>query len=384
MTSGGDAGKVPPDADCVDAFGRLIVKDRIWGKIGECRRFAASVNTMWRNPLFIVGIGLVVVAFAIVVNLTSPDDGKDDDAARPPAQALTAPSKGTSGAATDRVVRTGDPNLPTFDVVRVSPTGDTVIAGRAAPDATVIIKDGQTEIGRITADDKGEWVYLPSDPLPPGNRYLSLETVGPDGKILTSPDVVVLAVPERTDTGPLVAEERTTEPLAIRMPREGEGPSSLIQGDGPQKIEFDISAVDYTPAGRVIVSGRAPTGDSVALYMDDTPLGTAQADAQNRWSLTLKDKVSPGVHKLKAERISPAGKVLGRVSIPFRQEEIMPNLAAGQVVVVQPGNSLWRIARRVYGEGVQYTIIYRANKQQIGDPDLIYPGQVFQVPKPAN
>ena len=325
-----------------------------------------------------------MVAFAIVVNLTSPDDGKDDDAARPPAQALTAPSKGTSGAATDRVVRTGDPNLPTFDVVRVSPTGDTVIAGRAAPGATVIIKDGQTEIGRITADDKGEWVYLPSDPLPPGNRYLSLETVGPDGKILTSPDVVVLAVPERTDTGPLVAEERTTEPLAIRMPREGEGPSSLIQGDGPQKIEFDISAVDYTPAGRVIVSGRAPTGDSVALYMDATPLGTAQPDAQNRWSLTLKDKVSPGVHKLKAERISPAGKVLGRVSIPFRQEEIMPNLAAGQVVVVQPGNSLWRIARRVYGEGVQYTIIYRANKKQIGDPDLIYPGQVFQVPKPAN
>ncbi|MEP1031097.1 MAG: LysM peptidoglycan-binding domain-containing protein, partial [Alphaproteobacteria bacterium] len=67
-----------------------------------------------------------------------------------------------------------------------------------------------------------------------------------------------------------------------------------------------------------------------------------------------------------------------------RQDEIMPNLAAGQVVIVQPGNSLWRIARRVYGEGVQYTIIYRANKQQIGDPDLIYPGQVFQVPKPAN
>ena len=62
----------------------------------------------------------------------------------------------------------------------------------------------------------------------------------------------------------------------------------------------------------------------------------------------------------------------------------MPNLADGQVVVVQPGNSLWRIARRVYGEGVQYTIIYSANKQQIGNPDLIYPGQVFQVPKPSN
>ena len=49
-------------------------------------------------------------------------------------------------------------------------------------------------------------------------------------------------------------------------------------------------------------------------------------------------------------------------------------------VVVQPGNSLWRIARRVYGEGPRYTVIYQANQEQIRDPDLIYPGQIFTVP----
>ena len=270
-------------------------------------------------------------------------------------------------------------------MVRVSPTGDAVIAGRAAPGATVIIKDGQTEIGRISADDKGEWVYLPNDPLPPGNRYLSLETIGPNGEVLTSPDVVVLAVPERSETGPLVAQERTTEPLAIQMPRLGEGPSRLIQGDGPQKIEFDISAVDYTPTGRVIISGRAPSGDGVRLFLDGDELQSTTATEQNRWSITLKDKVPPGVHKLSAERLAAAdGKVISRVSIPFRQDETMPNLADGESIIVQPGNSLWRIARRVYGEGVQYTIIYRANKTQIDNPDLIYPGQVFQVPKPTN
>ena len=336
---------------------------------------------MWRNPLFIVGLGVVVVAFAIVVNLTSPDDKEDDVR---PAAALTAPDKAAPKTAPDRPAKLGQSDLPTFDVVRVSPTGDTVIAGRAAPGATVIIKDGQTEIGRVTADDKGEWVYIPNDPLPPGNRYLSLETIGPDGKVLASSDVVVLAVPERADTGPFVAEERTTEPLAIQMPRAGEGPSRLIQGDGPQKIDFDISAVDYTPSGRVIISGRVPSGDQVALYLDNAPLGKTDGDAQNRWSMTLKDKVAPGVHTLKAERLDAGGKVIGRVSIPFRQEESMPNLASGEAIVVQPGNSLWRIARRVYGEGVQYTIIYSANKQQINDPDLIYPGQVFKVPKQTN
>jgi nucleoid-associated protein YgaU len=48
--------------------------------------------------------------------------------------------------------------------------------------------------------------------------------------------------------------------------------------------------------------------------------------------------------------------------------------------VVQPGNSLWKLARESYGQGVRYTVIYEANKEQISNPDLIYPGQVFAVP----
>ena len=56
-------------------------------------------------------------------------------------------------------------------------------------------------------------------------------------------------------------------------------------------------------------------------------------------------------------------------------------LADDQTFVVQPGNSLWRIARRSYGEGLRYTVIYEANKDHIRDPDLIYPGQVFVIPQ---
>ncbi|HUF45540.1 MAG TPA: LysM peptidoglycan-binding domain-containing protein, partial [Aestuariivirgaceae bacterium] len=49
-------------------------------------------------------------------------------------------------------------------------------------------------------------------------------------------------------------------------------------------------------------------------------------------------------------------------------------------VVIQPGNNLWRISRVIYGRGVEYTVIYEANREQIRDPDLIYPGQIFATP----
>ena len=47
---------------------------------------------------------------------------------------------------------------------------------------------------------------------------------------------------------------------------------------------------------------------------------------------------------------------------------------------MQPGANLWRIALSRYGEGASYTLIYQANRAQIRDPNLIYPGQVFSVP----
>ena len=49
-------------------------------------------------------------------------------------------------------------------------------------------------------------------------------------------------------------------------------------------------------------------------------------------------------------------------------------------MTVQPGFTLWGIARSNYGRGVLYVQIYEANQDQIRDPDLIYPGQIFTIP----
>jgi len=86
------------------------------------------------------------------------------------------------------------------------------------------------------------------------------------------------------------------------------------------------------------------------------------------------------VYELRADHVDDKRKVLNRVSIPFSRAPNMTGVPADRQVVVQPGNSLWRIARRIYGTGFDYAVIYRANKDQINDPDLIYPGQVFELP----
>ena len=64
----------------------------------------------------------------------------------------------------------------------------------------------------------------------------------------------------------------------------------------------------------------------------------------------------------------------------FRVSDICQT-ASGGSYVVRRGNSLWVIARQLFGEGFRYTAIYSANRDQIRDPNKIYPGQTFKLPK---
>lgn len=63
-----------------------------------------------------------------------------------------------------------------------------------------------------------------------------------------------------------------------------------------------------------------------------------------------------------------------------RTIEQAPLASTPGAVIIRRGDTLWRISRRTYGQGVRYTTIYLANRSQIQNPDRIQPGQVFSVP----
>ena len=54
---------------------------------------------------------------------------------------------------------------------------------------------------------------------------------------------------------------------------------------------------------------------------------------------------------------------------------------ATDTYVVVSGDSLSKIAKRQYGDMNQWRRIYEANRDQIKDPDLIYPGQKLKIPR---
>ena len=115
----------------------------------------------------------------------------------PPANpAVPAPSVAAARPAVPAPLR------PSFDIVRISPAGDAVLAGRAAPGAQIVITVDGAEIARGEADRAGQWVITPAKPLPSGGHELKVAARQPDGSLLEAEAPVVFVLNDRPAPAP--------------------------------------------------------------------------------------------------------------------------------------------------------------------------------------
>lgn len=113
-------------------------------------------------------------------------------------------------------------------------------------------------------------------------------------------------------------------------------------------------------------------GLNLAMLIDEFDCTIREGSGDLSYSLTLSE-----YRELNVPAVSMTTKVRADTGLKERPED----KAAAKTYTVVKGDNLWKIAKRLYGDGAQYTKIYNANKDVIGgNPDLIYPGQVFTIP----
>jgi nucleoid-associated protein YgaU len=171
----------------------------------------------------------------------------------------------------------------------------------------------------------------------------------------------------------------------------------IADKDGVRVVQSDdsldqdaiaLDAISYDEDGQVMLSGRSNPMAYLRIYLDNAPVLLVRPDDDGNWK-TLLSNVDPGVYTLRIDQVNAAGKVVSRLETPFKKEspqKLLTHLqdtkteARINVVTVQPGYTLWAIARKRYGRGILYVRVFEANRDKIRDPDLIYPGQVFDLP----
>jgi nucleoid-associated protein YgaU len=224
-----------------------------------------------------------------------------------------------------------DESVPVFDIARIERTGDAVIAGRAAPGAIVeLLRNGERH-DRAVADQSGQFVMVPPR-LPPGDYELTLRSRQPDGKQATSKQSVVVALAEvESSSG------------AVRSSAE---------------VPFNVPEAAVTNRLWQDYAGRS----SQARPLSQPPLHIAKRQDV---------AVSQPLHATAAAPPSDGGS---------SSAVVVPKMAT---TVVSRGDSLWRISRVTYGTGMRYAVVYKANRDQIRDPNRIYPGQIIVLPLKA-
>jgi len=162
----------------------------------------------------------------------------------------------------------------------------------------------------------------------------------------------------------------------------------VIQDDKRSDDELALDSIAYDPVGNVTVGGRSNPSGLVRFYINNEAVSATKTNESGYWEADLSD-IIPGTYTLRIDELSLKGDVISRLESPFKREdrERLANLIAPStspvrinIVTVQPGNTLWAIARKRYGDGLLYVQVFEANRDKIKNPDLIYPGQLFDLP----
>jgi LysM domain len=290
-----------------------------------------------------------------------------------------------------------DDGLPGFDIARIEPTGEAVIAGRATPGATVeLLRNGELHDSAV-ADQSGQFVMVPPR-LPSGTYDLTLRAKQPDGKQATSKQSVSVALEPIPNDRPVVALMTPDKPTVV-----------LSQPGAPKPMAgaVVVEAVETEPGGKLHVSGQARPGGVVRLYLNDSFVASVTAGVDGRFAVTINEGVAPGSYRVRLDEVeSNSGAVRARAEVPFnvpdtvvnasvpaqatasKRPAVLPDGGSHSTMVVPKiatttvsrGDNLWRLSRLTYGAGTRYAVIYRANREQIRNPNLIYPGQIFVLP----
>ena len=310
------------------------------------------------------------------------------------------------------------PAPPSIDTFRLEPDGSMLIAGQAHPDwATSVTLDGN-ELEQVTPDASGQFVAFLTVEASDQPRVLSLITRNPEtDELVASLDEVIIAPTSAAVAAlddPSTPTEQETQPgaeIVVADPEPTETPATedteatqtvllsdesgvrVVQPSLPLSAAPEVMSsvaldtISYSEAGEVQLSGRGQGAGFVRVYLDNAPVTTSRIEEDGNWRTDLPE-VDTGVYTLRIDETDAEGNVTSRVETPFKREdeEVLSDAAALEnqrvsAVTVQPGSTLWAISRDRYGEGTLYVRVFEANRDRIRDPDLIYPGQVFNLPE---
>ena len=305
---------------------------------------------------FILLFSLTISAMVVYVLLPFSENQKKND--KELAKNYSIPAEDINAQ------KINDINL-TFDVVRINKNGDVIIAGKTLPDTELYLFDGNDKLATLNSDSHGDWMWMSEDPLKPGIKRFNLKLSKNKENFSSQNNVIIL-----------VEKNKPKFPKIIKFSSNDNAGINILTSE--KKLNgLGLDTIEYYEDKKLKISGRATPNSKIELFLSDIVYEETFADLDGVWKIELNE-IEFLKYELKIETQINNEKIAIKTSI---LEDFKSSLLIEKKIVVEDGNSLWRIAKRTLGGGIYYSEIYKNNIKKINNPDLIFPGQVFNIPK---
>ncbi|MBI1494471.1 LysM peptidoglycan-binding domain-containing protein [Rhodobacteraceae bacterium MYP1-1] len=260
------------------------------------------------------------------------------------------------------------PSAVRIDTISYGSAGEVLIAGQGTrADETVRIYVNNEALVTADISDVFTWEAVLPD-VESGLYVLRADQIGADGAVTSRAQI---PFQREAVEAVLAAQLGAGSPVVEDVVTEGNAASEAPEADaGADESELTVAAVE---ASESVVTNHVNQGET-----------SDQNGAAETVTEITSDDVIAVASAVATEEAAPVAVTepvasTGDATSPAVQAE--PTPARPQIVTVQPGFTLWGIASETYGDGFLYVQLFEANKDQIRDPDLIYPGQIFELPE---
>jgi len=271
-----------------------------------------------------------------------------------------------------------------IEIARVKPDGAVVVAGSAPPGAMISVFEDKLLLGKTTADSNGEWVVVLEKRLGPGQHLISVAAELEDGSSIMGETSIAIEIYADQSTKPLVAllpESQTDMPVLLQSPDDDPAEKTAEAASTSTVALIGPRSLVWQDETKLSIGGQSRGGVRVTVSANGTFFGNALVLADGSWQVTGQVDKNRNTHRLEFVLVDNAGQAVARYMLPVRTRDLQKGLDGSQLVIVNKGDALWRIAYRSFGKGVRYIDIVRKNTGDIDNPDLIYPNQIFALPK---
>ena len=320
------------------------------------------------------GVGGVLVALALGMVFFSDDETAE---VAPQTQSIDVPAKAVDAP------KSAPPTL-NIEIARVKPDGAAVVAGSAPPAAMISVFEDKLLLGKTTADSNGEWVVVLEKRLGPGQHLISVAAELEDGSSIMGETSIAIEIYADQSTKPLVAllpESQTDMPVLLQSPDDDPAEKTAEAASTSTVAHIGPRSLVWQDETKLSIGGQSRGGVRVTVSANGTFFGDALVLADGSWQVTGQVDKNRNTHRLEFVLVDNAGQAVARYMLPVRARDLQKGLDGSQLVIVNKGDALWRIAFRSFGKGVRYIDIVRKNTGDIDNPDLIYPNQIFALPK---